>query len=230
MPVHSSDDLHAVVLIDAQPGDLLPVALPPTVADSIDSGRAYVIAADSGLHVASPLGVAVDLVVGDLDSVRPEVLAAAEQAGSTIDRHPEDKDATDLALALQAAVKAGATRLTLLGGAGGRLDHTIANALVLAHPSLAHLEVRAVLGGARLAVVRAGEMGTSLQGDVDDLVSLLPLGGAARGVTTTGLRWELTNADLDAFDTRPVSNRFATDEAHVRVTAGTVLAVQPPTP
>src|SRR6476661_2130701 len=68
----------------------------PTAAD--------VVAADSGLGVATALGVHVDHLVGDLDSVDPAAVAAAEAAGTTVDRHPAEKDATDLELAIDAAV------------------------------------------------------------------------------------------------------------------------------
>jgi len=56
---------------------------------------ATVIAADSGLHQAKLLGIEVDVVVGDLDSVEPAALALAEAAGARVERHPTAKDETD---------------------------------------------------------------------------------------------------------------------------------------
>ena len=67
----------------------------------------YVIAADSGLHSAIDLGLRVNLVIGDMDSVDPAVLVAAEANGVTVQRMPRDKDATDTELALLAAVAHG---------------------------------------------------------------------------------------------------------------------------
>ena len=52
----------------------------PGVVERLDRDR-FVIAADSGLDHARALGLAVDLVVGDFDSVTPDALAAAEAAG-----------------------------------------------------------------------------------------------------------------------------------------------------
>ncbi|HTL86619.1 MAG TPA: thiamine diphosphokinase, partial [Acidimicrobiia bacterium] len=63
---------------------------------------AFVIAADSGLAVANALGVHVDLLVGDLDSVETSAVEIAEASGTTVARHPAEKDATDLELALDA--------------------------------------------------------------------------------------------------------------------------------
>ena len=67
----------------------------------------YVIAADSGLHSAIDLGLRVNLVIGDMDSVDPALLVAAEANGVTVQRMPRDKDATDTELALLAAVAHG---------------------------------------------------------------------------------------------------------------------------
>ena len=96
-----------------------------------------VIAADSGLDHAHAPRRRGRLVVGDLDSVDPETLAAAELAGTTVERHPAAKDATDLELALLAARDRGAREIVVVGGHGGRLDHFLANALLLATPALA---------------------------------------------------------------------------------------------
>ena len=108
--------------------------VPSHVARALPA-HAEVIAADSGLTVALALGLSVDLVVGDLDSVEPRALARARAAGVEIEQHPAAKNHTDLALAMDAAVTRGATRIVVVGGHGGRLDHGLANALLLAAPA-----------------------------------------------------------------------------------------------
>ena len=188
---------------------------------------ATVIAADSGLAAAAPLGVTVDLVVGDLDSVDPADLDAAVAAGVAVDRHPVDKDRTDLAIAMDAAVALDPTRVTVVGGAGGRLDHLLANALMLASPVYAGIEVVAHMGPATVTVVRDT---ATLTGQPGDLVSLLPVHGPARGVSATGLRFSLDDEDLHAGSSRGVSNAFSATTANIRVTSGVLLAVQPGPP
>src|SRR6185295_1025335 len=98
-------------------------------------------------------------------------------------RHPAAKDATDLELALDTARALGAQRIVVLGGHGGRLDHLLANALLLAAPSLADIEVVAQMGPARVTVVRHE---ATLHGRPGDVVTLLPAHGPARGVVTDG--------------------------------------------
>jgi thiamine pyrophosphokinase len=185
---------------------------------------ATVIAADSGLAAAAVLGLEVDLVVGDLDSVEPTDLAAAISAGVPIDRYPAAKDRTDLAIALDAAMAFAPARVLAIGGAGGRLDHLLGNAQVLAAEAYRDLRITAHVGRATITVVRDH---AELVGAPDELVSLLPVHGSAVGVSTDGLRFPLHGEDLPAGTTRGISNQFVGDRARVRVTHGVVLAVQP---
>ncbi len=187
---------------------------------------AYVIAADSGLEQAPLLGLAVDLAVGDFDSVRPEVLAGAELAGCRIERHPPAKDRTDLELGLLAARAWGAERVVVVGGHGGRLDHLLANALVLAGRATSGMEVAALMGPAQVDVVRPGPP-LLLSGGAGQLLSLLALGGPALAVRTAGLRYPLADEDLHPGSTRGVSNEMTGGEAEVGLRAGTLLVIRP---
>ncbi len=189
---------------------------------------AVVYAADSGAETALQLGLAVDVVVGDLDSISPGTLAAAEAAGTRIDHHPAAKDATDLALAVDAAIHDGAVEILVLAGAGGRLDHLLAGALTLADFRWAHVMIRAVIGSSRVYVVHGP--GTALvSGLTGELVSLVPVGGPAVGVTTSGLRYPLADATLDPGTTRGVSNVLdhPAGRAAVTLRAGALLVVLP---
>jgi len=189
--------------------------------------EAVVIAADSGLAAAATLHLDVDRVVGDMDSVDATALGAAQEAGAVIERHPADKDRTDLAIALDAALEHAPQRIVVVGGHGGRLDHLLANALLLASPEYGDVEVVAHMGGATVTVVRASAAAADLSGVPGELVSLLPAHGPARGVTTTGLRFALDREDLLPGSSRGVSNVFTATHATVHVDGGLLLAVQP---
>ena len=209
------DNLRAIVLAD---GD--PVAPPiPLPAD------ATVIAADGGLRLSPILGLPVDVVVGDMDSVSPADLKAAEQAGARIERHRTDKDATDLELALDAAITGGAIEITVVGGTGGRLDHLLANAQLLASDRYTGVELR-WLTGAEIVVVCDHMRPALIEGTPGELVSLVPVGGTAGGVVTTGLRWGLEGEDLVFGSTRGISNELSDDRATVSLREGRLLVVQ----
>ena len=185
---------------------------------------ALVIAADSGLDHAHALGLRVDVAVGDFDSVSPPALARAEASGAVVERHPAAKDATDLELALDAALARGPQRIVVLGGHGGRVDHLLANAALLTSERYAAVEVVAHMGGATLTVVRDE---AELQGQRGELVSLLALHRPAVGVTTHGLLYPLTGEDLEPGSTRGVSNELVTPPGRVSLEAGVLLVVQP---
>jgi thiamine pyrophosphokinase len=185
---------------------------------------AHVVAADSGLELVHAHDLTAHLLVGDMDSVRDETRDHAVQRGTAVERHPTDKDATDLELALAAAKAAGATRMLVVGAGGGRLDHFLANVLLLAAPDWAGIDVHALIGPAHLVVVRDQ---TTLHGAVGSTVSLLPADGPAQGITTSGLRWPLRDEDLHPGTTRGVSNEMTDPTATVALRSGVLVAVQP---
>ena len=197
-------------------------AVPPDISGLLPS-PAFVIAADSGLHSAAALGLRVDLVIGDMDSADPRAVETAERDGAAIERHSPDKDATDLELALEAAVDRSLAPAVILGGASfDRIDHFLANALLLAADRFAILEATWWVKGAEVHVVRTA---TTLVGRPGDIVTLLPVGGPATDVVTQGLRWPLAHETLAPGSTRGVSNEMTDDTATITLAEGVVLAI-----
>lgn len=198
--------------------------LAPTDVGRLDDA-ALIIAADAGAASLDALGRQPDLLVGDLDSIPPELLGRLERAGVRTERHPADKDASDTELALAAALDAGATEIVLLGATGGdRLDHELANVLLLADPSLAGRDVRLVRGSSVVRALHGGDR-LVLEGVVGDLVTLLPIGEAA-GVTTHGLRWSLDGATLSPGRSRGLSNEITVFGATVALERGTLIVIE----
>lgn len=185
---------------------------------------AWVIAADGGIAHAFALGLTVHEAVGDFDSAPAADVERVRAAGGRIEPHPVAKDATDLELALRAALRQQPRRVVVIGGHGGRFDHWLANAFLLAAPEYAAVELVARMGTATVTVVRRS---AALHGVPGELVSLLPVHGPALGVRTDGLRYPLRGEDLPVGTTRGVSNVFAAAHATVSLTAGVLLAIQP---
>jgi thiamine pyrophosphokinase len=183
---------------------------------------AFVIAADSGIDHASRLGIKVDLLVGDLDSVSSQGL---ETAGEKVELHPADKDDSDLTLALRAATRRGARRVVVVGGSGGRIDHLLTNSAVLTSEEFASQQIEWFVGPATALVVRSE---VEIQGQPGDLVTLLPQGGDAVGVTTEGLRWPLVDETIKHGSSRGLSNLLTSDVARVTVATGVLLAIHSP--
>jgi len=209
----------AIVLAGGDPVDASLRALLPS--------EAVVIAADSGLHQSGPLGLHVDYVVGDLDSADPAAVDAARAAGAVVERHPADKDATDLELAFDVARDRGAQRITVVGGGGGRLDHFLANVALLASARFSDLELDARIDDAYAVVAQGGRPPVDITGAAGSLVTLLAAGGDACGITTTGLQYPLRGATLRPGTSRGVSNVLVGERGSVVLDRGTLLVIQP---
>ncbi len=181
-----------------------------------------VIAADGGAAHARAAGVMPHVLIGDLDSLPPELGVELKAAGTRVLRYPTDKDETDLELALLYGVQQGADDILILGALGGRLDHSVANLLLLTHPALEGVRVRIIEGNQSAFLIRGQGR---IEGNPGDTVSLLPLNGDAHGVTTEGLRWPLTDESLLFGPARGVSNTLLGEQALVRVRQGTLLCV-----
>lgn len=174
-----------------------------------------VIAADGGYaHMG---GIKPDLVVGDFDSLGyvPE--------GEKVVRHPAEKDDTDTMLAARIGIERGYRTFLLLGGVGGRLDHTLANIQTLAYLRES---------GARAALIGEGETITLIQNEalrfragLSGIISVFSYGAVAYGVYERGLAYALTDATLT--DTNPlgVSNAFTGEPAEVRVRDGRLVVL-----
>ncbi len=191
-------------------------------------GADLLIAVDRGAVWLNAVSRRPDLLVGDLDSVPDALVARLAAAGVEIDRRPVDKDASDTELAIERAAAMGATRVVLLGALRGqRLDHELANLLLLADPRwrdrLADLRivrgtttVRALHGGGALA----------LEGATGTTVTLLPVAGDADGVRTVGLRFPLAGEQLMLGRTRGLSNRIVAAPASVSLERGTLIVIE----
>jgi thiamine pyrophosphokinase len=189
----------------------------------------WILGADGGAARALAWGLTPQVVIGDMDSLPNKDRVILEERGSQFVEHPRAKDETDLELALAYAAEHGAQEIVIFGALGGRLDHTLANVLLLSLPSLQEVQARIVDGDQEALLLRGGEAAT-LHGNPGDIVSLLPLAGDARGVTTEGLVWALDRATLRLGFSRGVSNEMLGDEARVQLEEGLLLVVHGPMP
>jgi thiamine pyrophosphokinase len=187
----------------------------------------YVVAADSGVHAAEVLGLRVDVVVGDFDSADPAAVDRAIANGAVKIEYPVAKDATDLELALDIALEEQVDRIVVVGGAGGRLDHYLANVALLASPRFAGVALDAYFADAHVTVARGGEAPVEVRGEPGETLTLLPVGGDAHGVVTNGLEYPLHAEDLGVGTTRGVSNVVVDVPASVALESGTLLIIRP---
>ena len=212
-------------LVAGSPTGRQPASLAPGPNDRV-------IAADSGAHHARVWGWPVHLLIGDLDSLPATEAATLTAAGTPVITAPTAKDETDLELALIHALTEGAQEIVICAALGGRTDHMLANVMLLTRPELAGLDVSIAEGEQTIRVLRGGEKASgevaclTLESTPGDLLSLLPVGGDAAGVTTGGLAYPLRDETLCLGQARGVSNVFEATTARVWLRSGLLLVVQ----
>jgi thiamine pyrophosphokinase len=174
------------------------------------------------------MGILPEIVIGDLDSVAEDTLFQLTNAGVDIQQYSEDKDETDIELALQSALELRPSAILIVGALGGRLDQTLANLSILTDPNLPRIDIRVDDGVeeayfCRATVPNGGR--AEVRGRSGDIVSLIPWGAPVAGVTTAGLQWPLYSETLYPYKSRGISNAMLADSASVRIQSGLLLVV-----
>ncbi len=181
-----------------------------------------VIAANGGLSHLIDVDLIPDLLIGDFDSVDSKLTESSVRGGAHSIRHRADKDKTDLELALLYAQQHFVEPILVFGATGGRIDHSLANLMLLAHPDLLGQDITYIDLGYRIWVVHDR---TKITGEPGDLISLIPVNGEAYVETTNGLRWPLNNETLEFGPTRGVSNELSDKTAEIVLISGIIICI-----
>ncbi|MCB8921778.1 MAG: thiamine diphosphokinase [Ardenticatenaceae bacterium] len=184
-----------------------------------------IIAADGGTRHLLALGIFPDVVVGDMDSLSPEVAAWLETAVVQHIRFPVQKDETDLELALLHAAAQYEGDILVFGAFGGRVDQALGNIFLLAHPTLYGRCVELVDRFQRLRLINAADGVAEVHGRSGDTLSLIPLGVDVQIRATTGLAWSLQQETLAFGPARGISNQMTADVATIAVGYGRLICI-----
>ena len=189
------------------------------------AGVELVIAADSGAERLTTLGIQPHAVTGDFDSLDSTALERLRSLGVEIVPHPRPEYATDAQAALELAVARGAREIVLIGVRGGeRLDHSLANLVVAAAAEYRQAAITIVSGWTEAALLNGeGRRSVRFRGVGGDYVSLIPLGDAVSGITTTGLKWPLRGASMRLGE-YGMSNELVEGEGGFEIEAGVAYA------
>lgn len=178
----------------------------------------YVIYCDSGLRHRDDLGAEPSLIVGDFDSHENPNLPV-----ETIVL-PRAKDDTDTVYAVKEALKRGFTEFLLIGVIGARFDHTLGNVSILLKLDSLGKKATIIDDYSEMEVV------SRKKAIIDEGVSyfsLLAVDGTARGITITGAKFPLSDAEITPEYQYGVSNEVLSGQtAAVTVKEGRLLLVK----
>lgn len=184
------------------------------------------IAADKGLEFFMENQLVPDLVVGDFDSLSEKGQAFLQQHQRLeILRLKPEKDDSDTQSAVKLAVEKGAEDILILGGTGGRMDHTMANLGLLSLGEEMGVHIALADAWNYMTLIKSG---TILHRDrqFGKYVSFFPLGGPVPGVVLQGFKYPLDGHYLTAADSGlTVSNEITEEDAMVTYERGSMLMI-----
>ena len=175
----------------------------------------FLLCADGGWRLARRLGLTPDEVIGDFDS-------STEPEGLPVTRVPMEKDDTDTMLCLKRGLALGFEDFLVVGGFGGRVDHTLANFQSLHYAARRGARAEMRDGGSWAAAVVEGSIRVPAK---PGKLSVFALSDVCRGVCIRGTKYAVEDAVLTNAFPLGVSNEFAADLAEISVREGALLVV-----
>ena len=185
-----------------------------------------VICADGGASNALKMGLIPDVVIGDMDSIKFRIKEKIrEKSAKTryVATSPE-KDESDTQLAVEYALGLGGVKKIMITGAvGDRMDHTLANIILLLSPKLEGIDARILTDNSDMFIVRKPVTINGVPGKTITLISLSPY---TYFTGTRGLKYELREEKLDFSPVRGLSNEFIDRKAKLDIREGTLLVIR----
>lgn len=178
----------------------------------------YIICADSGYDIAIEAEINPDLVIGDFDSVKGFVQNVEK---ITL---PVEKDVTDCLAAYNEGVKRGFTDFLLLGGTGGRFEHTFANISVMANASRDENKFKIVDDKHIFYAITDSSL--KIPYLPNKQISVFTFGDKAYGVTEKGFHYSIENYTLNPFNPIGISNDIVSDFGEISVEQGTLIVIE----
>ncbi len=191
-------------------------------ARSLIQDNDHIICADGGTRHALSLNLKPNLIIGDMDSTDNSVLQRFRDQGVEMELYPQDKNETDLELAIHHAVELDPKQIIIVAALGGRLDQTLANIALLTNIQLSTFNMKLDDGVEEIFICRDQ---VEVHGRPGDILSLIPWQGQVTEVKTTKLKWALHKETLYPDRTRGVSNEMIDDTASVSIGSGLLLIV-----
>jgi thiamine pyrophosphokinase len=178
----------------------------------------YIICADGGYHFAKAEGIRPHIVIGDFDSMKEEISDSCE-----VLRLQPEKDDTDTLVCLNYGIEKGFHDFVILGGLGGRLDHTVANLQTLSYAVDRKLNVWIIDGKNRATMIDPGSI--SIPKETGTKISLFAFSDTCEGVTITGVKYPLDDHRLTRSFPLGISNEFITERAFIGLKTGRLLII-----
>jgi thiamine pyrophosphokinase len=183
----------------------------------------YVICVDGGAKHIREMGIVPNVLIGDLDSISDVDFQYLKDKKVETIKYPSQKDMTDAEIAVDFAADKGFEEIIIIGGIGTRLDHSLANVLLL--KKLLDKGIKGILLNENNEITLIKDK-IEIEKEKGVKLSLLPLSGVVEGITTKGLYYPLNNEDIEIGSSRGVSNEFKDEVAEVSIKSGILIVIK----
>lgn len=177
----------------------------------------YVVCADGGLEKVKNLNLTPNLILGDFDSVDYSVLENYKSLNIETITFPSEKDYTDMELAIEHAVKKGFKDIILVGASGTRLDHTVANMLLIEKYYKKHINIKIIDNNNIIQMVTNN---MTIPYRENYYVSIIPFSENIEGLTLKGFKYPLNEINVEIGSTLCISNEICEDVGIIKINKG----------
>ncbi len=175
----------------------------------------FIICADGGLNYLDSLKIAPDLIVGDFDSANVSLLEKYKDI--KIKKFLPEKNFTDTEIAIEEAITLGYKEIIIFGATGTRLDHTMANILLIERYIKKGISIRIVDNNNYIQILNKD---ISLNKKEGYYLSIIPITEYIEGITLKGFKYPLENVKVNRGSTLCISNEIMDEEAQIQIKNG----------
>ncbi|MGM0419389.1 MAG: thiamine diphosphokinase [Bacillota bacterium] len=194
----------------------------PGFYEEIAERSSLLIAADGGIKLYEQIEKDPHYLIGDFDSISPDLLDSLEKRGVKLEKYPVKKDKTDAELCLDYCKKLGYSKVVILAGLGGRLDQQLANIFLLEYSLEQQIMAKIKEEDIEIGLIDEYKKISGFQGWG---LSLLPLDKKITNLTISGALYDTENLDLDRSMTRGISNQIKEDEVEITISQGRLIYI-----
>ena len=191
---------------------------PEYIEERVQDGD-IVVCADSGYKNALSMGVKVDVLVGDFDS-----LGSIPDGDFELVRVPAEKNSTDTQLAVDIAIERGADEIIIVSSTSGRVDHALSAMAILEYLWTKRIPAVVVNGQNRVRFIH--DSGAIIIRSQYKYFSVVTLDKTAKKVSIEGAKYPLVKKDIERGFQFAVSNEIVKNAALITVKKGSVYIIE----
>nr|WP_312576032.1 thiamine diphosphokinase [Sedimentibacter sp.] len=180
----------------------------------------YVICADGGLEKVENLQLIPNSIIGDLDSVDDIVLKKYLDMNIELKKYSAEKNYTDMELAIEYAIEKGFNDIILIGATGLRLDHTVANIMLIERYYKKGIHIKVIDNNNCIQIVTNN---MEINNKRNYFVSIVPITDSIEGISLMGFKYPLDSVDVKRGSTLCISNQITSEKGNILLDKGAAL-------